>query len=149
MESNERKRNLVLVGVLALIVFVCVGTFSATAAIGYFIFGGSGGDARSVDIRIDEPDETPAPRRATATPAAPGQTPEAGSRATAVPDRPASAAAPLDQSETEKQLAQVIVPTRDLRELALRLRPGVEDVPEVIESVDYAVGDECGRQPAV
>ena len=63
MESNERKRNLVLVGVLALIVFVCVGTFSATAAIGYFIFGGSGGDARSVDIRIDEPDSTPPARR--------------------------------------------------------------------------------------
>lgn len=143
MESNERKRNLVLVGVLALIVFLCVGTFTATAAIGYFLFGSSdGGDTRAIDIRIDEPDSTPAPRRATATPAAPNQTPEPGNRATAVPERPASAAAPLDQSETEKQLAQVIVPTRDLRELALRLRPNVEDVPEVIESVDYAVGDE-------
>jgi immune inhibitor A len=143
MESNERRRNLVLVGVLALIVFLCVGTFSATAAIGYFIFSSSGGgsDTGAIDIRIEEPDDTPAPRQATATPAGPQQTPEPGSRATATPDRPASSAAPLGQSETEKQLAQVIVPTRDLRELALRLRPDVDDVPESVASVDYAIGD--------
>lgn len=141
MDSNERRRNLLLVGVLALVVFLCVGTFSATAAIGYLIFGGeeSGG---SVEIRVEEPGAAVTPK-GTATAARARQTPTEAEkstpevRTTPVPGGPA-----LAQTETEKQLATVIVPTRDLRDLALRLRPGVDEVPQSVESPAYEVGDE-------
>ena len=142
MESNERRRNLMLLGVLALIVFLCVGTFTATAAIGYFIFGSSGSDTSAIDIRVVEPDDTPGPRRATATPAPPRQTAETGGDATAQPQTTPVPLRPAAQSDTEDQLAQVIVPARDLRDLALRLRADVDEIPETVKSVEYALGDE-------
>ncbi|MFZ1754274.1 MAG: hypothetical protein WBO46_06120 [Caldilineaceae bacterium] len=138
MESNERKRNLVLIGVLVLVVFLCVGTFSATAAIGYFVFG-SNDNPRTVDIRVEEPEGTPVPRRSTLTPV-PGQTPPANGVAT--PVSPVDSRPPVALSETEKQLAAVIVPTRDLRELALRLRPDVVDIPRTVPAKEYNLGDE-------
>ena len=48
----------------------------------------------------------------------------------------------LDLSTVE-QLARVAAPTRDLRDLALRYKPGVDDIPLVVNrhTPDYAVGE--------
>lgn len=53
---------------------------------------------------------------------------------------PAAAAIPV----TEAQLAQVVVPARDLRDITVRLRPDVDAVPEVVNDTapDHAVGDQ-------
>lgn len=140
MESNERRRNLMMAGVLVLVVFLCVASFSATAAIGYLVFGGDGGQVSAVDIRVDEPTVAPRLGRATATPG-PQATPETGGRNTPAPDSPRPQPTAPALTQAESQLAAVIVPTRDLRDLALRLRPGVEDVPANVSSEEYEVGD--------
>ena len=139
--DNERKRNLFLVGILALVVFLCVGTFSATAAIGYMLFADDDPAGR-VEILVGEPDNASPPKEGTSTVPRPRQTPTPAARTTSEPGQtpaPASASVP---SETEKQLAEVIVPTRDLRDLALRLRPGVDEIPQTVDAPEYAVGDE-------
>lgn len=58
----------------------------------------------------------------------------------AAPAVPASETTPLS---TEQLLLQTNVPARDLRDLAVRLRPEVDEVPLVVNNVtpDYDVGD--------
>ena len=48
----------------------------------------------------------------------------------------------ISRLSTEEQLEQVIVPQRDLRDLAVRLKPGVDEVPVVVseEPANYEVG---------
>lgn len=50
----------------------------------------------------------------------------------------------LETQSTEEQLLQVVVPTRDLRDLTLRLNPTIDEVPLVVnsDSPNYAVGDQ-------
>lgn len=45
---------------------------------------------------------------------------------------------------TEEQIAQVVVPTRDLRDLTLRLDPTINEIPVVVNETvpDYAVGEQ-------
>ncbi|MBX3014375.1 MAG: immune inhibitor A [Caldilineaceae bacterium] len=45
---------------------------------------------------------------------------------------------------TEEQLLQVVVPTRDLRDLTIRLNPAIDEVPLVVNTVtpDYAIGEQ-------
>ena len=62
----------------------------------------------------------------------------------AAPDAaaPAAEAASTGASTTEATLAAVTVPQRDLRDLAMRLKPGVDDVPATVGTArDYQVGD--------
>ncbi len=95
--------------------------------------------------RSVRPDATP-PRigRATPTPipTRAGQPQPDSSQATPIPASPSSAPA-SSTGGTEAELAQVVVPTRDMRDLALRLKPGVTDIPQVVNSQapDYQVGD--------
>ncbi len=51
---------------------------------------------------------------------------------------------PTTAASTEQWLAQTIVPASDLRDLALRLRPTITDIPLVVNSTtpDYSVGDQ-------
>ena len=50
----------------------------------------------------------------------------------------------LSTLSTEEQLLVVAVPTRDLTDLALRLKPGIDEIPTVVNEVapDYTVGTE-------
>lgn len=50
----------------------------------------------------------------------------------------------LSNQSTEEQLLQVVVPTRDLRDLTLRLNPTIDTVPLVVNatSPDYAIGEQ-------
>ncbi len=51
---------------------------------------------------------------------------------------------PTPRTFTEAQLALAAIPTRDLRDLALRLRPDIEEIPLMVNATTptYAVGDE-------
>lgn len=53
-------------------------------------------------------------------------------------------AALLATLSTEEQLAQIVVPTRDLRDLTLRLNPTINEIPLVVNSdiPTYDVGDQ-------
>jgi len=64
--------------------------------------------------------------------------------AVATPVPPPMAENRLWSLSTEEQLAQVIVPTRDLRDLALRLNPDVNEIPLVVNqsAPNYEVGDQ-------
>ena len=53
----------------------------------------------------------------------------------------AKALLPLSLALDSQARKAVYVPTRDLRDLALRLRPGVDSIPESESSPEYAVGD--------
>lgn len=50
----------------------------------------------------------------------------------------------LSTQSTEEQLLQVVVPTRDLRDLTLRLNPAIDEVPLVVkdETPTYEIGDQ-------
>ncbi len=50
----------------------------------------------------------------------------------------------LGTLSTEEQLLQVVVPTRDLRDLTLRFNPAIDEIPLVVnaETPSYAVGDQ-------
>jgi len=50
----------------------------------------------------------------------------------------------LATQSTEEQLLQVVVPTRDLRDLTLRLNPAVDEVPLVVNATtpSYEIGDQ-------
>lgn len=52
-------------------------------------------------------------------------------------------AAEMHTLSTEEQLARVITPARDLRDLALRLNPDVDEIPAVVNAAPphYAIGD--------
>ncbi|MCD6290354.1 MAG: immune inhibitor A [Anaerolineae bacterium] len=56
-------------------------------------------------------------------------------QATPIPTRP--------PTETERQLERVLVPTRDLRDLAERLEPGIGEIPPTVNPTppSYQVGD--------
>ncbi|MEM7537243.1 MAG: hypothetical protein AAF639_34040 [Chloroflexota bacterium] len=52
-------------------------------------------------------------------------------------------ASDLRNLTTQEQLAQVVVPIRDLRDLSIRLKPDVDEIPEVVvdEVREYEIGD--------
>ena len=74
---------------------------------------------------------------ATAAATRPAVTPQASTPQAAVTAQPPAS------GETERQLAEAQVPIRDQRELALRLKPGVTDIPVVVNAKPptHKVGD--------
>jgi immune inhibitor A len=61
-----------------------------------------------------------------------------------LPTRATSSSGPArDDAEAEFAQVEVDMPPRDLRELALRLKPGTGDIPEIVNAVppSYKVGD--------
>lgn len=81
---------------------------------------------------------------ATSTPVPVFQTPQASSVRQYAPisETEVLSVDELSTLTTEEQLRLVTVPTRDLRDLALRLKPGVDEIPLVVNDTapDYAVG---------
>ncbi len=94
--------------------------------------------------------------RATSTPVAAVQGDEAASKAPMpalafgeLADTPTDSAVTLSPEmlgglTTEEQLNLVVVPTRDLRDLALRLKPDVNEIPTVVNDTvpDYQIGEQ-------
>src|SRR5690606_26467479 len=93
-----------------------------------------------VEIRVvEEPVATPTPVQSRRPSGAPAPPPAHAPRA----HRAEVVELPSVEYFTEQQLAETIVPTRDLRDLALRLRPEVEAIPLVVNSTQpvYNLGD--------
>ncbi len=80
----------------------------------------------------------PKPRATLPLPTRTAVIPVETAQATAVP------ATMLSDLSTEEQLDLMVVPTRDLRDLTLRLDPAIREIPIIVnDSVpDYAVGDQ-------
>ncbi|MEZ4708792.1 MAG: immune inhibitor A [Caldilineaceae bacterium] len=81
---------------------------------------------------------------ATSTPVPVFQTPQPSSVRQHAPI-PAGEALSVDELSaltTEEQLRLMVIPTRDLRDLALRLKPGIDEIPLVVNDTapDYPVG---------
>ena len=99
--------------------------------------GGRGGDL----LRAERPRVTSTPSGTTQKPLADSIT--AGAAGVSVPSGEATPVPPelLASLSTEEQLRVVTVPTRDLRDLALRLRPGIDEIPLVADDTSgYSVG---------
>jgi immune inhibitor A len=127
MDSNQRRRNILIGGVAGLLLLLCIGSFTISGALGIYFYlqAGEGASAQVIETA--------------AGPAAPApiSTPRPES------NRAEGAALFITDYFTEQSLAEVVIPTRDLRELALRLRPDVDKIPEVVneEEPNFAVGD--------
>jgi hypothetical protein len=143
MQGQQGRRNLIIAGVAALFLFMCVGCAGAAGVMGYLFFDAAE-SGEPVSVRVVEepaPQETPTrslgmtPTKEPSTDARPVDTPQ-----------PAVAEAveeTLPRFFTDQELATIIVPTRDLRDLALRLNPDVDEVPVQVneEAPDFEVGD--------
>ncbi len=141
MELDPRNRTLFLVGAGLFAVFLCLCALVTVGAMGYLFWFDAGNGAVQVEVEPGPIQPLPGPRiEATPVP----RTPVAPGLGQA-PTRPDSALQEVLAREypTYARLQQVIVPTRDLRDLAMRLRPDVDQVPEVVSDrpADYQVGD--------
>ncbi|MBI1294874.1 hypothetical protein GC175_07945 [bacterium] len=139
MNSSRRSRNFIIAGVAALVLMLCMAGIGAISVLA-FVMSRPVGDGQTASVEIIEqpaqvrtPTTVPRPTPKDAKP--PRATPVPGQAAPVVPDETGSI--------TEAQLSTIIVPTRDLRDLALRLRPELDEVPLVVneEPHNYAVGD--------
>jgi immune inhibitor A len=81
-----------------------------------------------------------------AAPPATSTAPSAQAEAKPAPALAAPAPAATQPLTTDTKLAALVVPSRDLRDLAQRLRPGVDEVPLVVNEhvPDYPVGEQMG-----
>lgn len=134
---NRRNRNLIIAAVAAFVLMLCMFSFGAVGVVAY-ILTRSDADEQTAQVEVEVVERPSLAKTATATPKAaktPRTTPQPTPNSPTVPDSSASI--------TEEELKSMIVPTRDLRDLALRLRPGLDEVPLVVnEDVPvYEVGD--------
>ena len=143
---EKKNRNIVLIVIIALLVLCCCWTLVLGGVVGYFsLTGGSGTQGQSasegpviVITRVVTPSAQPTtwvPTPVTSPQQASTPEPEAS---TPTPRAPTGA-----ESDTEALLAAAEMPTRDLRDLALRLKPEVTDIPVVVNPTPptYHVGD--------
>jgi len=123
-------------------VFVTVGMFTAERQVETV-------DLVTVITRLVTATPPPTPRAALTTPVVQLTPTARPTRAATVTPRPTATtpptptAQPTASGETERELAQAVLPIRDQRELALRLKPGVTDIPVVVNAKPptYKVGD--------
>ena len=114
-------------GVLALILssFVVLGGCSSLTG---FLFQESSDD-RPARISV----------HSQVTPVSPPTSPTDGN--TVGPAKGGSTPRPIALALASQARQPVSVPTRDIRDLALRLRPGVDFIPETVPAPNYTVGD--------
>jgi hypothetical protein len=145
---DRRNRNILIAGLAALVLLVCIGSFSIAGAVTYVLMRDPS-EPMVVAVWTQAPTESSGPRpRATPQPTAQQDQPQ--QEATRLPDQVpplqsggANALPAEAEYFTERMLADTIVPTRDLRDLAMRLKPGIDDIPLVVNehSPDYEVGE--------
>jgi len=142
---KDTNRNLVILFVaLAILACCCLATVCSTAALLVSC------QPPTLSWVTSTPTQPPTPPHATSTPTAPLSPTPYPSTPTPSPTRPprptptpTGEATAIPSLSTEEQLAQTVLPTRDLRDLALRLRPHVGDIPVVVNPTPphYEVGD--------
>jgi hypothetical protein len=135
---------LIIVGVAALLLFLCVGTVSAAGVISYLILRPlDSGEPVSIRV-VEQPVARATPTRSP-VPTPKDAKPSTGARPVGTPQPTIVEIVEETVTDffTEQELASLIVPTRDLRDLALRLNPDLDDIPLVVneEEVEYEIGD--------
>ncbi len=151
MQSQHRNLLLILVVVAVLLCCCCLAALSVFFGIG-ILTGGSGNSGAgpvTVVTRVVTTEPQPAPPAAGVTSIPSRQeTPNPSAAATPAPKqtaapRAAITAQPTASGDTERQLAEAEMPVRDQRELALQLKPGVTDIPAVVNATPptFKVGD--------
>jgi hypothetical protein len=144
MSSKQRSRNLIIAGIAALFLFFCIGSFTFAGAITFLLVRSD--DDQPVQVRVvEQPAAVATPTDSRRPPSKePAQSPDIQPERTPSPVPNTTEAELKIEYITEQELASVIVPTRDLRDLALRLRPGIDEIPliTVEEEPVYEIGDE-------
>ena len=126
-QRRDRKRYLIP-AIVTLFLLACVGSLAATAALAFTFFRQGSSPAPPVRISV-QGRKTPPPKSSPATPAIASLTDTGAAEPTAFSCR------------TPQTLHDIVVPTRDMRDLALRLRPDVTSIPQTAPAPEYAVGD--------
>lgn len=125
---NKTTRNVLILGVAAFFILSCCLIFTLASAAGLYLYS----QVESGQIEVLAPSSS-------------GPSFDDGRRPTPQPTRaPVSAPAGAAGISTEDLLAQTVVPQRDLADLAMRLRPGVGEIPRVVNerAPDFQVGDQ-------
>ena len=136
MQTHNRN---ILIAVIAVVLLLCCCVTACGLVIPiYSIFN-------RPNLGTQTPVEQPTPAVTWAvTPIPPSAEPSPAETSASVPTRAAGSQA-TSRNEVEAEFAQVGVdmPARDLRELALRLKPDTSNIPEVVNAVPpaYKVGD--------
>ena len=120
--ENQSKRNLLIVGMVLLFFFICIGSLSVAAGVGYFFFMQDRGSARTVQISVQNQRVLESPNALSTE------------KTTQLPTN-------VGVAERSMPHVESVIPTRDLRDLALRLRPGVDNIPQIVPHPEYEVGD--------
>ena len=125
--KNERKRFLRL-SVAAFLISGAMAMSGCTPLFDTLFPAGSGADGPArISVQSQDTSESPQASPAEEKPVGPTEV--------------ANALKPLSLALDSQARQSFAVPTRDLRDLALRLRPGVNSIPESINAPEYAVGD--------
>jgi immune inhibitor A len=149
MQSQNRNLLIILIVAALLLCCCCFVVLGAFFGIGLFARSSeliSGDYVTEVTRVVTVVPESNA-LAATATPRnqATLKSPESGAPATksAATPQPAITAQPTASGSTERQLVEAKMPERDQRELALRLKTGVTDIPVVVNATPptFKVGD--------
>ena len=141
---EPRTRNLVIIGCAILLFFgLCATTAVGGAALYWFVSGSDGPVAVATAAPRSVRPTPPRIGRATVTPIPPRADQPQPETGNATPAPQFSPPVLGELGNTEAALAQAVIPTRDMRDLALRLKPGMDDIPVVVNSrsPDYQVGD--------
>jgi hypothetical protein len=152
-----QNRNLLIILIVAALLLCCCCFIALGAVFGIGLFASSaeitGGDYTVEVTRVVTVVPESGAREVTATPRsqATPKAPETGGASSTRPAatgsvataQPAVTAQAPASGDTERQLSEAKMPVRDQRELALRLKPGVTDIPVVVnaKAPAYKVGD--------
>ncbi len=145
---NRQNRNLILIIAGAVLALCCCVAIVAAVAFGWLLpirsYFDSQPEARAT-VAVIVSTATPAPAATVTCPASTPSTSGTRPAPTATGAAAATAAAAsADAPNTESLLSSANMPQRDLRELALRLKPDVGDIPVTVNatSPNYNVGDQ-------
>ncbi|MCX6032407.1 MAG: immune inhibitor A [Chloroflexi bacterium] len=145
---TQRNRNLII-GLVAAALFLCCCAVVFAGVVGWMTFGpqanrpATGERPVTVITRVAtaELPVAPATRPQTSATATPGAGAKLTPQAAATPTPPAAAGG----QDFEALLAEAKMPARDQRDLAMRLKSGVGDIPLVVNATppSYKVGDKA------
>jgi len=150
-----RDRRIAIIVIAAVIALCCCCAVTFGGLISYFAIQGlseqNGRPSGDGPIIVVTSVSTPLPR-STNTPRAKPQATPTGHPNAATPSgstpsdskvTPTAPSASTGELDTAALLAQADMPERDLRDLALRLKPGTADIPKVVNATppSYKVGD--------
>ena len=125
---KERRKRFLLSSIVAILVYGVMG-LSACTSLADTLFDAGSGAAGPARVSVRDRDSSGSLQT---SPAEENSVAPAGAANTLLP---------VSLAHESQARKTVPVPIRDLRDLALRLRPGVDSIPESESAPEYAVGD--------